>query len=52
MANKEMLTLAILGALVGVLFNLLFMTVLFDVSPWLSAPMGLVAGAVAPFIGE
>jgi hypothetical protein len=35
-----------------VLFNLVFLTVLFGVSPWLSVPMGLVAGAVAPFIGE
>lgn len=49
---KEMLFFAVLGALIGALFNLLFMTVLFDVSPWLSVPMGLVAGAVAPFMGE
>jgi hypothetical protein len=52
MDRDGVLVFSVLGALVGVLFNLVFLTVLFGVSPWLSVPMGLVGGAVAPFIGE
>ena len=52
MGRNEVITLGVLGALIGMLFNLVLLTVLFGVSPWLSVPMGLVAGAVAPFIGE
>ena len=52
MKDDLIIAVSVLCALVGALFCLLFLTVGLGVSALISVPMGLLCGAVAPFIGE
>jgi hypothetical protein len=50
--DRVICVMAFIVGLVGSVLCYFLMTIAFDVSPWISIPIGFVSGVMSPFIGE
>lgn len=50
--DKVICVMAFIAGIAGAVFCYFLMTVAFDVSPWISVPIGFISGVISPFIGD
>ena len=51
-ADKVLCVMVFIVGIVGSILFYFLMTVAFDVSPWISVPIGFISGVISPFIGD